>query len=221
MVLRRFCTEVVQNRFGHAGVELVGTESVAAADDSRVGFQLAVAGFHHFADCGAYVFVHRFAQRTGFFGAVEYCDGFDGFRQCSNEVLGTEWPVQMHFQYTDFLAFIYQVFNGLFHGLGTAAHQDNNPFCIRGTNIVEQVVLTTGQFGELVHSLLNDFRSGVVVFIYCFTSGEKDVRVLTGSTNNRFFRVHRPSTVSLNQFRIDHLFHYVVRNLFHFLDFMA
>ena len=63
---------------------------------------------------------------------------------------------------TNLLALLVQVVHGLFDGLSTGTHDDDNAFGVLGTDVVVEMVLTTRNRGNGVHGVLNVLRDSVV-----------------------------------------------------------
>lgn len=111
--------------------------------------------------------------------------------------------------------------HGLFHGVRTTSHHHDNAFSIGCTDVVEKVVLASGQFGKRIHSLLDNIGGRFVELVDRFPGCKEDIGVLAGSPNDRLFRVHSSGSMGANIFIVDHFTHHIIGNLFHLLDFMA
>ena len=132
--------------------------------------------------------VKRFTQRARLFGAVEHGNLANGFRQDVGEGFHVERQETAHFDQANLLALGYQVFDEFVHGVTGRAHHDHNALGIGVTNVVKQVVLATGEFGKLVELCLQDTGDGIVVLVDGLPTLEIDIRVLSGTTQDRMIR---------------------------------
>ncbi len=94
--------------------------------------------------------------------------------------------------------------NRFLHRFGPGTHQNDDALGIRRTDVIEQLVLASGQLGELVHVLLDDLRESIEPRILRFTRLEKNVRILRSAAQHRMFRRQGAATVSTDQFRRQH-----------------
>ena len=136
-------------------------------------------------------------------------------------MLDAKGAEQANLEDTDLLTLADHVFHGLVAGIGTGAHDDNDLLGIRGTHVIEQLVLTTDDLGELVHGGLNDGRSGVIVFIDGFTSLEVDIRILGGTANRGEVRAQAAGLMGCDRRVVDHGFHVVIGQFFDLLNFVT
>ena len=126
----------------------------------------------------------------------------------------------MNFDQTDLFAFFGKTFNRFFNNAAAGSHADDDVFSVRASNVIKQIVLAAGNFGELVHRFLNDSRNGVIVLVASFASLEVNVRVLSGSANGRVVGVHTALTMSVDQIERNHRLDLIFGNLFHRVDFV-
>ena len=214
MGFRCFGGQVIQDRLDHRGREFLGAETVPAADHPGRGRAL-------FGQRGLDVRVERFPDRARFFCPVQHADRFHGVRERVHERLRVERTVEAHLEDADLLALRYQVAHGLMHGLGPRTHHDDHALGVRGPDVVEQVVLPTGQCGELVHLLLHDTRGFGVVSVYRFPSLEIDVRVLRRAAEHGPVRAHASPPVGDDGVLPDHFAHDLPGHLFDLLDLVG
>ncbi len=126
----------------------------------------------------------------------------------------------MNFHETDFFAFSNHTFHSFFNDAAARTHRYQDAFRILSAHIVEQVVLTTRDFGEFVHFFLNNSGNCEIVRIARFTSLEVNVRVLSRTANEGFVRIQRAFTNLFDQFGIDHRFDFVFGHLIDTVDFV-
>ena len=220
MVQRLVLGQVVEHRLGHPRRELVGAEAVAATDDGRVAREAEQPLGHRFAKGGTHVVIERLAQGAGLLGAVEHRDLLHRLRQHCGEALDVERQEQPDLDQADLFALAHQVLDQLMHGVAPRTHHDDDAFGFRVADIVEQMVLTTGQLGELVELGLQDAGHLVVVAVDRFPPLEIDIRVLGAAAQHRVIRGQGPGTVGADQLVADHVAHVVVRqgvNLLHLM----
>ncbi len=142
----------------------------------------------------------------------------DCFRQRFDEVFKREWPVQAHPDHADFLALGVQVFGCLCRGDAAAAQDHDHPFGVLGPDVVEQVVMPSGDLGKLVHNVLDDLWAGVVIGVDRFTGLEEHVRVLRRAANEGVLRRECPGAMGLDQAVVDHRPQVFIVELFDFVD---
>ena len=110
-----------------------------------------------FMDGSDHIQVERFAAGTGFFGAVEHGDHFDGGRKGFEQMLDRERPVQVHGDHARLFApFLFRTRGSFFGRFCAGAHDDDHPFGIGCAGVIEQVILPPGYAGELIHRFLHD-----------------------------------------------------------------
>ena len=153
VVLGLVLGQVVIDGLDHGGVELLGAEAVAAADDEDVVLA-------RLAQRGADVQIQRLAQRAGLLGAVQHGDLLAGGRDGGQEVLHGEGAVEVDLDKADLLAALVQVIDGLLGGVAAGAHGDDDAVGVRGAHVVKQLVVAAGQFADFVHDFLDDVRGG-------------------------------------------------------------
>ena len=205
-----FAVKVFENRFDVGRFEFLGAQTVTAADylDSGAG------------QSGLNVQKERFAERAGFFGSVQNSDFFYCFRQHIFQCFDAERAVKAYFDSADFFSAGQQIIDRQFDGIAGASHRDNDFFGVFRSDIIEEVVLPTGQCGNFVHVFLNDCRNFVIHFIGCFAALKINVAVLGGNAQCRRFRLQRSVFKAADVLRFDQRFDVVIGNFFDFLNFM-
>ena len=78
-----------------------------------------------------------------------------------------------------------QVSHCLFDGFGSRPHHDDDAFCFRMPDVVEEVILSAGKFRKRVHRVLHDRRRRVVERVRGLPGLEEDIRILGGATKRR------------------------------------
>ena len=213
MVFRCGGGHVVVDGLGHAGVELLGAQTVAAAQD--------LGHFTLFHVGRTDVEIERIAQGTRFFGAIQDGDGLDRFRHDGEHVFRGEGAVEADFDQADFLAIVVQVFHDLFQGFAGRSHGDDNPVGLGVADIVEGLVAAAGQVADLLHVVGHDARCFEVIGIAGFPALEIDVRVLGRAPQFGPFGVGAPGPEGRHGLAVDQFGHVGVVDHFDFLDFMG
>ncbi len=89
----------------------------------------------------------------------------------------------MNFEHAHFFLAGAQVRHHFLHRLGARTHEHDHALGIGRAHIVEQAVMTPGQFGEAVHRLLDDGRAGKVGGIDALTRLEVRIGIVSGAAN--------------------------------------
>ena len=199
--------------FDHRGGEVFGSESETTAVD------FGHDAFPFLSHGGDDVVIEGFAGRAGFFGAVEDGDLLDGFGERADERGGGERTIEADVQETDLLVHPDRV-KVFFNDTRAATDNDDDRFGVRIADVVEDVILTTGEGGEFVHRFLNDTGNGVVRRVASFARLEEDVGVLRGSAHDRVRRIEGAVAELLDEIEIDHRANRFFRKLFEFADFV-
>ena len=210
VVLRRVELEVVENSLDVGRRELLGAQTVAAADD------LDLAAF--LSEGGADVEVERLAQRAGLLGAVEDSDALAGRRNRGDETLGVERTIQVNAHQTDLLAHLVELVDSFGRNVAARAHRHDDILGIRRANVVKRLVRTAGDLGHFVHDLFHDCRNSIIVLVAGFTALEVDIRVLRGAAQSRMIRIQRTGTELSDLLSRQQLRHILIRNLVDLLN---
>ena len=129
-----------------------------------------------------------------------------------------ERPVQVDSQQADLLPFAVQVVDGFLDDVAGRTHRHDDAVGVRRAVVVEQMILTAGQFLDFAHVGLDDLRDRVIVGVGDFALLEVNVRVLRGSPNHRVIRVQRPAAECVQGILVDQTGQFVV---FDDLDFLG
>ncbi|KAF5044330.1 hypothetical protein DSECCO2_492900 [anaerobic digester metagenome] len=204
---------IVINGLDHGRGELLGAQTVTAGDD--------LGHFAAFHVGGADVLVERITLGAGFLGAVEHGD--DGSRGGQNlqEVLGQERTVEANLDQADLLALGKKVTHHFLDGFTGRTHGHDDALGLRVADIVEGLVGTAGDGGDLLHLLDHDGGELVVVDVGSFTALVVDVGVLGGTANGRIGRAHGAGAEFGDGLVIDDLLDVFVVDDFDLLNFMG
>ena len=198
--------------FDIAGQRVLGAQAITTTDDEW----LAVA----VVEGSAYIQIQRLTQGAGLFGAVQNSNAFNGFRNSLHEGIKGKGTIQVNNQHTNLLAFLIQCFSNGASGVTAGTHSYDDVFSIGSAIIVEQVVFTTGNFGDFGHIFLYHSRNCVIVGVNSFTSLEINIRVLSAAALNRVIRVQRAFAESIHSVLIQQLLQICVIHYFNLLDFV-
>ena len=204
--------EVLVDSENHGGGELLGGETVTAADDADV----------HAGEGDDHIEVERLADCARLFGAVENRDAFDRGGKRFLEGFDIERTVEADFDETELhAAFGIEVLNRFVDGFAAGTHGDDDVGCISRADIVEEVILTAGLGCDLVHVFLNDRRGGVVEFVDRFTTLEVDVRVLGADVGDRLVRAETACAELFNVLGFDKFLDFVVGDFVVLVNFVG
>jgi hypothetical protein len=142
-------------------------------------------GLGQFVDGVDHIQIHGFAGATGFLGAVQHGDGFHRFGQGIHEGDVVEGPIEAHLQHADLFALGVKGIHRFMGGFTAGPHQNHHSLRIWRTMVFEDVVLASGQLRKLIHGLLHDVGTGVVVAVDGLPPLEVHIRVLGGAANHR------------------------------------
>ena len=184
VVFGRFGGEAFVHRVDHGRIEFLRAQAVATAVNLDIGFA-------RLDKRGANIEVQRLAEAARLFGAVENGETLDRFGQRLDEMLDRERTVQTHFEQADFFALLGIVVDGLLDGFAARAHHYDDVLGVLVAVVLEQLVLSARELGNLVHHRLHDFGRGVVVFVCRLAVLEIDIRVLRSALLVRVVGVER------------------------------
>jgi len=91
------------------------------------------------------------------------------------------------------------------HRLGARAHDHDHPLGLGVSDVVEEMVLTSGPLAESLHRLNHMACARLVEGVDRFASLEEGVRVLRRAADERTVRGHRPVTMGADQVIIDEM----------------
>ncbi|GBE29119.1 hypothetical protein BMS3Bbin04_00128 [bacterium BMS3Bbin04] len=175
---RLVSVEVIIYRLDHRRGELFRGQPVTATEDCRtlveVNQTIAVTGINRLND----VHVERLATGARLFGAVEDADCLDRLRQCGEECFQRERAIEADVQHADLLTLLHHIFNSFQRSFNGGTHQHDDILSVFRAVILDEVILTSGQLGKLVHCFLNVSRDRIVILVARFASLEENIRVL-------------------------------------------
>ena len=183
---RLLLLQLVDDAGHHARGELLRRDAIAATTDQR--HRGAIAPTDAFGEGGDDVEEERLTIGSGLLRAVQHGDGAGGRRDGLDDLGGRERAEQVYLDQTDLVAAAVEVVDGVLDRAGTRAHAHHDLGGLRVAVVLHQVVLTSGELGELVHDLRDDAGHGVVVRVGRLTSLEVGVGVLGGATDERVCR---------------------------------
>ena len=138
-------------------------------------------------------------------------DGFPGRRQRLYECTDIKRTIKADNDDADLLAFFSQVFGGGMCRFCAGPHHDNHFFCIWCTNVIKNMILTTGEFCKLVHCFLDNAGRRLIEWIDAFPCLEEHIGILGCPTHNRCVRGETSRTMCVYQFIVNHFAEYRFR----------
>ena len=182
VVLRHGEFQVVEHRddLGRSGIGR--TETITATNDKRLA-RIIVEGALH-------VEIQRLTLRSGLLGAVEHSNALCRCGDSLADSLDRERTIEMDSHHTDLLTLLGKVVDSLAGRLCGRTHQNDDVLSIRSTIVVEEVILTTCNLGNLSQVLLNYLGYCVVVLVASLAMSEEGLRVLGSTTCVRTLRAH-------------------------------
>ena len=185
---------LVEHGLHHRRRELLAAEAVATTEHTRgatIGPLIGAA----VPQAGQHVEVERLERRAGLLGAVEDCDGAHARRQRREQRLGGERPVQPDECHADALAGGVHRIDGFTYGAGARPHDHDHAVGIGRTVVVDEVVFTSAQLGELVHRGLDGTRHAGVERVARLARLEEHVGVLGRPADDRAVRIEPAAAV--------------------------
>ena len=207
---------VFKHGFRHGGGVFFGRQTVAAADNARHRFQLARR--KSVGNGGNDIQEQRFALRACFLRAVHDGNRFDRRGQSFNQFFRRERTIQVNLEDTVF--FVFQMSNRGFGRIGARTHDDNNLFGVFCTDVIDQVILTTRDFGVFVHRFLNDRAAFFIIRVGGFANLEEHVGILRRSAQDGVIRRQSVFAVEVHRQTVDEFAQLIVGNDFDFVDFV-
>ena len=190
---------VVVDGLDHGGVELLGAQPVAAAEDLR-----RLAALH---EGRAHIHVKRVPKGSRLLGAIEHREGLGRGRNRREQVLGREGPVHPHFHQAHLLTLAGEVVDHLFDGLAAASHGDDDPVGLRVADVVKRLVAPAGEIADLLHGGNDDPRDLEIKGVGGLAALEVDVRVLGRATQLGPLGVGAPRPELRHGLEVDELRH--------------
>ena len=145
--------QVVEARLHHGRSEVLASQTDLSSHNRSVALQL-VHRRHH-------IQVQRLTGSSVLSAAVQHADALAGLGDRSIKVLAAEGAEEMYLHHSHLLSLLVQVVHRLLHG-GSGTHHNDHTISVLGSGVVEQVVLTTRDAGNLVHSRLHLIGSSIV-----------------------------------------------------------
>ena len=127
----------------------------------------------------------------------------------------------MDVQYTYFFAMGIEGIGDVLADIGDGTDGDDDTVSVRCAVVVEEVVASSCDFGNLVHVVLDDIRQGVVEGVRRFAVLEVDIRIFCGAADDRMVRVQGAGTEFCECLPVDEGSQFIVVKDFYLLDFMA
>ena len=213
VVLRFRFSHFIEDTLDHRRVKLFAGQTVAATDNLNVP-----TGLDRGIDT---IQVQWLAGAARLLGPIQGGDDFGRLGQRVDKMLDAKRAIEAYLEHTHFFAALHQVLNCLVSRLSAGSHDDDHPFRIRSADIVEQVILTADDLGELVHRLLDDARGCQIVRIHRLTGLEEHVGVLGGPTKHWLVGIQSTLPMGHNQVIIDHGPDFIGAKLFYLVEFVA
>ena len=184
--LRIVLGKLVEARLRHGGRELLAGQAVAAADHARQHLALTVRD--GFRQRRRHVEEQRLTGRAGLLGAVEHGHLARGGGDGVEELFDGERAVQADEHHAHLFAVGVEVIDHRQEGFVAGAHHDDHAVGVVGAVVFDEVVLASGDAGQLVHRGLHDAGHRVVERVRGFARLEVGVRVLRGASDERVRR---------------------------------
>ena len=214
VVLRCILIEVFVYSSNLARSCIFGGQTIAATYDGDI----RTAGLDK---CRLNIEVQRFTNGTRFFRAVHNSDFLNRCRDSIDKMFNRERTIEMNLDHADFFAMGIEVIDSITDGFSSRTHDDDQFFCIFSTIVVEEFVVTAGQFVDFVHVVLNDIRNGCDFFVGAFFCLEEDIRIDSRATGVRMFRVQAVLTESCQLFIINEFCKIIIIKGFDTLHFVG
>ena len=183
MVFRHRQGEVLINGQHLCGCRIVTTQTIASAYNEQVLTS-------HLVQSGFYIQIERFAIGTGFFGAVEDADTFDGLGQCLFQIFQAERTIEMNIDHTQFVSFCGFVVNDLFQALADRSHSDDDILGIGCSVIGEGTIFASGDSTDFIHIIGHHVCHSIVITVRGLTVCEEHIGILVQSACVRVHRRH-------------------------------
>ncbi len=169
----------------------------------------------------ANILVQRLAQSTWLLGAIHNSNLGYGLRDSIQEVLYGEWTEEVNCYHTYLLALAVQVINSLNQGLVQGAHSNNNTLSIWCTVVVEYMVFTASNLGQVCHGLLYQVWNCLIILVDSLTGLEVDIVVLGCTTDAWMVRVQGLAAELVYGIPVQNLAQLLIRNQLDFLNLVG
>ena len=188
--------ELGEHSRGHRRRELLGRESVAAADHPG---QLAASLRERRHD----VLEERFRRRCGILRSIEHSDRANGGRERGDKGIRVEGPVQPHLDEPYGLARFAEPLDRLLRGADARSHEHEDALGLRIADVLEETVAAPCPLAEPRHLLLHDLRHRRVVRVGRLARLEEDVRVLRAAAKHRVVGRERAGAVGGDELGVE------------------
>ena len=146
---------VVEDGLHEVGGELLASNTELSSQHADITIHVVHSAVH--------VEVKRLTVGVILTHLVQHADLLHGLGKGGSEVLQGEGSPQMHLHHSHLLALGVQVVHSFLSSRSRSSHHHDHVLGVLGTDIVEQVVLTTADLGDLVHGSLHLVGHSVVV----------------------------------------------------------
>ena len=136
-------------------------------------------------------------------------------------MLDREWAVEVYIQHADFFAVGIERIGDVLADVGDRADRDDDAVSIGCAVVVEEMVASAGDLGDLIHVALNDVREGIVEGVRCFAVLEVNVRVFCGAADDRMIRIESAGSEVRKGFLVDERSELFIAHDLDLLDLMA
>ena len=200
--------QLVQSGLCHCGCEVLRGETVTAADHARhCG---ARAGREALCERCDDIQIERFASAARLLSLLEHSDGGDGGRNRGKKISRGKRAVEPNLYDADLLAGGDQRLDRLARGFRASPHQDQNAGRVGRAFILEQPVLSSGQFSEAIHRLRQNAGNRGVIGADGLARLKERVGVLRRTADEGMFGIQPAVAVRAHQIVRDHRPHRIV-----------
>ena len=193
---------------------ILGTEAVAAADDSDV----ILAGIGQSSDN---IEIERLALCTGFLGTVENGDLLGGCGDGFDELVRAERTEQTDLHKTDFFALSGEIVNHFFCNVADGAHCYDDAVGIGSAIVVEEGVIGTELLVDLAHVLFYNCGDCFIVGVGRLAILEENVPIFMRAAHDRVIRVQSACTELFHSLHVDQIGEIFVIPDLDLLDFVG
>ena len=151
---------------------------------------------------------------------VKHSNLLDRLRHKLEEVLDGERTIEMYTHQADFFTLLVEVVDRFLYSLADRTHGDDDAVSIFSAIVVEQVMFTARDFGQVCHGLFYEFRQSLIELVGRLAFLEVYVRILRGTADNRMVRIQRPAAEFFNRLPVENLAQIIIVHNFDFLNLM-
>ena len=204
--------EVFVNAEDLCGSGVVRTETVTATYDNG-SISLAV-------ECFLHIEVKGFAVCTGFLRTVKYRNALTCSGDSTEEVLYREGTVEVYAHQTYLFALGHEVVDGFACRFCCRTHKDNHAVGIFSTVVVEEAVLTTSDFADLLHVFFYHLGHCIVVGVAAFAMCEECIGVFSHTACHGIFGCESATAEFCQRFLVNEGSEVFVFEEFNLLNFV-